>query len=408
MKVLKNSAIIAVILFAALTATQAQEEFLSPPIATASGGDTIGSLAESISTTTGVAISPLVVMGALGAYKYCTTDEGSRGGLEWFCHPAVWGLALGIGGLLLLKSTGKVIIPAPFVAPVDALDHFARHTAKPIAGICTAVPASMKAVAAFGALNQTQEGVMYASALPLDGIPGWGIATAITSFIFAVVWMSFNAVDTLVMLCPFGPVELISKLLKGFILVLIVAFAALSPVLALILCAVIILIATKVAGWAYRLTIFGFVLMYDLLMPGSARKRIDLSAPHAFVKCKAKKIPARTYGRITNEPEGLVFRYRPVFFAPTRKVVLPSTERYIVKGILMSGMNDSVKTKQFCKASFPPRYKKQEEAIAANLRITDIRDCSLIRGWKGFKLWFSDTFLGKPVELPPEATSTTT
>jgi hypothetical protein len=266
----------------------------------------------------------------------------------------------------------------------------------------------MKAVTAFGALNQAHEGVMYASALPLESIPDWGIATAVTSFIFAVVWMSFNAVDTLVMLCPFGPVELISKLIKGMILVLILALAALSPILALILCAVIILIATKVAGWAYRVTIFGFVLIHDLLIPGSARKRIDLSAPHAFVKCKAKKIPTRTYGRITNEPEGLVFRYRPIFFAPKKKVILPSAERYIVKGILTSGMDDSVKTKQFCKATFPPRYKKQEEAIAASLGITDIRDCSLIRGWKGFKLWFSETFLGKPVELPPEAAPMTT
>ncbi len=402
MKILRKCLFTIAIIFAISSNGFSQEKTTNPSLTTPTGGDTLGALSEVISTTTGVAISPLATMGVLGAWKYFNADEQTRSSLEWFCNPAIWGLALLVGGLLLLKSTGKVVIPAALVAPVDLIDHFVRHTAKPIAGICTVIPASMKAITAFGMLNQSQDGVMHASIIPLELIPAWGVATAITSFIFGVVWMSFNAVDTLVMLCPVGPVELISKLLKGAILVLILLLTAISPILALLLCAVIIFIATKVAAWAYRLTIFGYVIMYDLLFPSSARKKVDVNTPHAFVKCKEKKIAARTYGKISKEDGNLVFRYRPVFFAPTRTVILPNTDRHIVWGILMSEINDTVKTNLFCKVSFSPRYKKHEEAIGAALGIADIRDCGLIRGWKGFKLWFADTFFGKPSKQQPD------
>jgi hypothetical protein len=360
----------------------------------------VGSIADTISTATGAAISPLLVVGTLGAWKYFRAEVNDRGNLPWFCHPAVWGLALFFSGLLLLKTTGKLVIPAPLAAPLDAVDHLARHTAGPVSGIGVALPISVQAINSFGALVQPREGIVTASLLPLTSIPAWGVTFAVTLFVFTVVWMSFNAVDTLVMLCPFGPVEFVSKLIKGAVLLLILVLTLFSPILALVFCGLIIAIATKVAGWAYRITIFGFVLMYDLLMPGSARKRIDVSAPHAFVKCKSLKIPARTYGRIASNNGVLIFQYKPVFFAPRRAVSLPNVERYIVKGLLMSGIHDAQKTKELCKISFPPRYKKHEEAIAASLGFTDIRDCSLVRGWKAMKLWFADTFLGKSVELP--------
>jgi hypothetical protein len=361
---------------------------------------TVGSIADTISTTTGTAISPLLVMGAVGAWKYFRAEENDRKSLAWFCHPAVWGLALCFSGLLLLKTAGKLVIPAPLAAPLDAIDHFARNSAGPVLGIGVAIPMSVQAIDSFGALAQPREGIMAASLLPLTSIPAWGVTLAVTLFVFTVVWMSFNAVDTLVMLCPFGPVEFVSKLIKGCVLLLILVLALFSPILAVVFCGIVIAIATKVAGWAYRLTIFGFVLMYDLLMPGSARKRINLNAPHAFVKCKSLKIPARTYGRITSSGGVLIFQYKPVFFAPRRAVSLPNVDRYVVKGVLMSGIHDTRKTNDLCKISFPPRYKKHEEAIAARLGFTDIRDCSLIRGWKALKLWFVDTFLGKSVEVP--------
>jgi len=69
----------------------------------------------------------------------------------------------------------------------------------------------------------------------------------------------------------------------------------------------------------------------------------------------------------------------------------------------MSGLQDTTKTADFCKATFPPRYKNHEERLAEALGVTDIRDCLFIRGWKGFKLWFQDAFLEKSAGRAPGA-----
>src|SRR5262245_38606238 len=43
--------------------------------------------AQAISTITGVAISPLLGVGAVGAVKYYRTPEAARGRLPWFAQP---------------------------------------------------------------------------------------------------------------------------------------------------------------------------------------------------------------------------------------------------------------------------------------------------------------------------------
>jgi len=340
-------------------------------------------------------------MGALGAFKYCWADERQRADLEWFCNPWVWGIALALGALLAVKSTGKVAL-GPLTAPLDSVEHALRHTAMPIAGISAALPVSLKAISAYeSALNFPAVGagsVMHASLVPVESLPGWGLAIAITVGLFSVVWMTFNAIDTLAMLCPFGPVELITRMIKCSVLVVILASTVISPVLGLLVCAIIILVSTKVAGWAYRLTVFGLVLMHDLILPRAAQRAVDTQNPHAFVKCKRLQIPARTYGRLKYENGALSFRYRPFFFTPTKSVELPPNPRYIVKGFFVDAINDSDvnqttgKSKKLCRIMLPPRYRRHEEALSHSLGIQEIRDSTLLKGWKAFKLWLTGSW----------------
>ena len=51
-------------------------------------------LAQGISQLTGVAISPLLGVSAVGAWRYHHTPEASRHLLPWFCSPYAWGLGL--------------------------------------------------------------------------------------------------------------------------------------------------------------------------------------------------------------------------------------------------------------------------------------------------------------------------
>ena len=47
-------------------------------------------MCEALSEITGVAISPLLGMGAVGAVKYYRTPEDQRDKLPWFCIAAFW------------------------------------------------------------------------------------------------------------------------------------------------------------------------------------------------------------------------------------------------------------------------------------------------------------------------------
>ena len=62
------------------------------------------SLAEGVSEITGVAISPLLGVSAVGAWKYWQADEEMRARLPWYCHPWIWGSGLALLGLCFLKD----------------------------------------------------------------------------------------------------------------------------------------------------------------------------------------------------------------------------------------------------------------------------------------------------------------
>ncbi|MCA9053530.1 MAG: hypothetical protein KDA75_06820 [Planctomycetaceae bacterium] len=365
---------------------------------------TVGALSETLTTTTGVAVSPVMVMGGMGAYKYVTTAPEQRGNLEWYCHPGVWGIALLVAGLSFLKTTCKVALPPAVSLPVDAIERLGNQFATPIAGLATVLPTAVKVGSALAAVPLVQPTIAYAAAVPVEALPATGLLTALSTFAFSVVWMSFNAVDTLVMLCPFGPVELVSKTLKGLVLVVLLGCAAISPFLALGLCVVIILIATKVAAWSFRIMVFGTVLLLDYLLPGVARSRADLGRPHAFVRCPALKIPARTYGRLSHAGGQLQFVYRSLPTFRVLTVTLPTLERYVIKGMIMPGMGDLTPTSEPTKVSFPPRYRQFESDLAWALGVKTVRESDLLRGWSACKHWFQEMFLSPAQPAPQRIT----
>ena len=89
-------------------------------------------MAQTISTITGVAISPLLGMGAVGAWQYFKwqqAPESSRGQLPWYANPLFWIPALlvvGLVGLAALVAQNIVVEIRPgtrevVVGPREAL-----------------------------------------------------------------------------------------------------------------------------------------------------------------------------------------------------------------------------------------------------------------------------------------------
>ena len=358
-----------------------------------------GTVAENVSEATGLGISPFFVMGAMGTYKYWTASEIERPNLEWYCHPAVWGTVWALLLLCALKVTISSAVPG-VTKPLDAVERATKQVSGPVAGLSVVGPSVLKASALFAATEQSAPRVVCASILPVEALPGWFMLMAVCIFGFGVVWLSFNAIDTLIFLCPFGAVEFVSKLFKVGLVLLILGAAWLSPILAMVICTILILIAAKIAGWAFRITVFGMVITTDYLFPWIARKKVDASNPHAFVACRPLRVPSRTYGRLTYADGQHHFTYRPFLILPQKRVTLPAVNRYVVRGVLMPSASDATPAKGSARIIFPPRYRGKEELLSRGLMINEVRDCAIIRGWKAVKNWFAEAFGMKPSSVP--------
>ena len=62
------------------------------------------SLSQGVSEITGVAISPLLGVSAMGVMTYYKTEPNLRHRLPWYCHPGVWGTGLALILVCFLKD----------------------------------------------------------------------------------------------------------------------------------------------------------------------------------------------------------------------------------------------------------------------------------------------------------------
>src|SRR5438034_348549 len=99
--------------------------------------------------------------------------------------------------------------------------------------------------------------------------------------VFAVVWLSSHAITVLIVLSPWGAIDAVLKGLRTGLLGLVTATAWIDPVVGATLSVVIILLSWLLAGWAFRLTVFGSVSCWDFFTV--RRKRFRLLADDNLV-----------------------------------------------------------------------------------------------------------------------------
>src|SRR5580700_7717401 len=80
-------------------------------------------IAQTLTTITGVAISPLLGVSAVGCYQYCkaATDE-ERAKLPWFASPLFWVPAFLLVVACFIKDTAGTALPPGAKKPFDALE----------------------------------------------------------------------------------------------------------------------------------------------------------------------------------------------------------------------------------------------------------------------------------------------
>lgn len=355
--------------------------------------------ARTLTLATGVPISPLLAVSGLGAWRWWRTPEPARPALPWYCRPAFWGPALGLALLFALNTTLGALVPG-LKKPMDFVEeHENRVSALLASPIVLAEIARLLAAPAPAA----SAGVRLADA-GLAALGGGGAAElaarigagAVYLTVFAVVFLAFHALQVLIALSPSVLLDLV---LRGFRLAMLAASAAAAAIhpyfgaaWALVLLAGCLLIA----GWSFRLTVFGSVLSWEILAgrAGGADPAVDRLA--AFAGKGLGGPPVRSFGRL--EPAdggGWRFRWRPWLVLPARSLpVAPAAHLAILRGALSPRLVRTGPLRETTLVRFPVRFRGREEGLAARLGAAQVLDGRIVRGLKATWRWLKELALG--------------
>jgi hypothetical protein len=357
-------------------------------------------LAEGISEITGVAISPLLGVSAVGAWQYYRTPGNFRDRLPWYCHPAVWGVGFGLLVLCFLKDTLGTATPTLLKKPLDLVELFENKFSALITSAAVVPIIASQMAQAFSDRPHGSSFVApdagFASALPvaLGFVDPRLFFIPLSLLAFFAVWVTSHAVNVLIVLSPFGLLDALLKLMKTSVLATVAASTLLNPFVGAAISLLIIFIALWLAPGAIRFAVFGTLIASDLLLPWRAKSRIDLAEPHVFTARRLGGVPARTFGRIVRLPDAFAFSYRPWGVLPRQTVALPSESITIDRGILFPTLMQPCgpQSRLTPILDYLPRYRGSEDRIAEQLRATAVRPHAFARGFGAVKTWLTELF----------------
>jgi hypothetical protein len=348
-------------------------------------GTTGVELAQTISLITGVAISPLLGVGAVGAWKYFAAHTAvERAHLPWFAQPWFWIPALILVGACFLKDTVGITLPTLLKKPLDVADAIAHK----VSGLVAAGAFVPLIAPIFKSAAEPQAGLLsLAGFASID--PSWiynSLMIPVSIAAFGIVFLASNAINILILLSPFSTVD---AALKGFRLLLLSSVAAsawANPWLGAAWSLIIIVLAYFIAGWSFRLSWFGAIFIWDFVTLRGKRFAPAPTGNKVFLSRKTAGVPARTYGRIFRESAGpLVLKYRPWLFLPQRSVALPTGSYVVATGLIYSEICRLEADQLKPAVLLPPRYRGHEEHLADVYGLAGVRDAGLRKAFKWLK-----------------------
>ena len=350
-------------------------------------------VATGVAQVTGLAISPLLVLVAIGGYDYFSAGgpDASAGGLPLHANPWLLVPCALVLALTIAKKFASPAIPLPIRKMLDAAEYLeAKLSALVAAGVL--LPTILSTVAA--AAGSDPAGMAAPQAAFVGGaLGGWLLALPLLA-VFAAVWITFHAVDALIVLSPFAIVDAALVTARAALLALIGAALLVSPWLALVVVAPVVVVAFLVAGWCVRLDLFAFVLAKDVLFRRSGDVEGARTAPRAFLAARGHGAPIRTMGHVEPADDAVRFTYRPFFVLPARTLVIPCERAELVRGMLWSNLGSAGRRPV---VALPPRYNRHAELISTRFRAV-VRAGLLRRSWSGIR----DAFAG--VVVPASST----
>jgi hypothetical protein len=352
-------------------------------------------LAQALTTVTGVAISPLMGVGVVGAWKYCAAKTPQeRAQLPWFAQPWFWVPALIIVGLCALKDVFGIAVPAALKKPFDILETIEHKVSGLVAAGAfvpliasvfhsaqIAAPAGIQTAGAHGFLAAANDAWL----LNFLSVP-------VMIVIFLVVCLASNAINILILLSPFTIIDAGLKLFRLAVLAVLTLTALINPWLGALLSLLIIAIAWLVAGWSFRLSQLGVVFIWEILTHRAARFTPEIKGNWMFLGRKTNKVPIRTYGKLFRDASGkFVFEYRPWLVLPQKLLQVPAGNFSVGKGLFYSEVVRIEGSRTRSVMLLPPRYRSHEAELAQIYGFNGVRDSGLraafawLKDWIGFK-----------------------
>lgn len=355
-------------------------------------------LAKTATQVTGIAISPLLGVSTVGAYQWFSAHTPEeKAALPWFSNPLVW-----LGGFLLVgacafKDSFGAMIPPGMKKPFDVLETVENKVSGLVASgaVIPVLVGTLSKAMAHGApaaalshhLNFGSLAFLHLGAVDTSWLLNL-LMVPLAVAVYAIVWVASHAITVLILLSPWGAVDAVLKSARTALLGLVTATAFIDPVVGAALSVVIIVVAYFVAGWAFRLTVFGTVFCWDFFTARSKRFTPLADANLVFTAREIDGVPVRTYGRLCQAADGaLTLRFKPWLVLPERTVAVPREGIVVGKGVFYSEVlghdkeSDKVKTLLL----LPPRYVGHEELFARTYRISGTCDVGLRRAWGWIK-----------------------
>jgi hypothetical protein len=391
----KLTLILLTAVLAIITAPEIYAQAAAAPTATKNSPPPGTGIAQTLSTITGVAISPLLGVSAVGCYQYCKaqTDE-ERAKLPWFANPLFWIPAFLLVGACFIKDSGGIVLPPGLKKPFDLAETI-EHKISGLVATGAFVPIMVNLIHeanSTGGQPVAQLSSLGFAAIDLHNVFYDTLMTPVMMIVFFIVFLASNAIQILILISPFGALDAALKAFRTGVLASVAVSAWANPWLGAAWALVIILISWLIAGWSFRLSHFGLVFIWDYFTVRKNRFVPDAKENKMFLSRKLNQVPARTYGRLSRtENSELVFHYHPWLVLPKRTLILPAGNYETGRGIFYSEVlrveNNSARTVIL----LPPRYLGHERELAQVYHFAGTRDVGLRAAWTWFKSLFGST-----------------
>lgn len=347
--------------------------------------------AQTLSTVTGVAISPLLGVSAVGAYQWFKTPSDQRGKLHWYAQIWFWLPALLLVGLITAKDVLGTAAPTALKKPFDVAEAVENKASGMLAAgtfipfVVTVFPTASEDIAQ----SLSQAGF---AAISGGDILNWMMVPFAVA-IFLIVWLASHAVNMLILISPFTTVDAALKSFRASILGLVTVTAWINPWVGAFFSLIVVIVAWLIAGWAFRLLVLGNVYCWDFFTFRRHRFMPAANLNWMFAARALDDMPIRTYGRLNTDVNGQrTFEYRPWLVMPKRTLALPEGTYAIGRGIFYPEIMKVDGETTLTRFILPPRYKGHEMELGRSIGITDIRDVGLLKGFKAISAGFRSLF----------------